>query len=155
MKKICFTGHRNIKITPEIKSKLSEVIEKFIKNGIIDFYAGGAVGWDMLCELTVLELKKNYPQIKLHLVLPCPAEQQTRGWNDSDKTAYAHILSSVDYEICSSSYYNGCMAKRNQRLVDLSDICVCYCRNFRSGSGQTIRMAERKGLEIINLAEEQ
>ena len=153
MKKICFTGHRNIKITPGIKFKLSEVIENFIKKGVEDFYAGGAIGWDMLCETTVLKLKKNYPQIKLYLILPCPPEQQTKGWSDSNKIIYNNILSSADSEICSLSYYNGCMAKRNQRLVDLSDICICYCKNFRSGSGQTIRMAEKKGLEIINLAD--
>ncbi len=56
-------------------------------------------------------------------------------------------------EVCSEHYYDGCMKVRNQRLVDLSDVCVCYYNesNKRSGTGQTVRMAERKHICIINI----
>ena len=45
------------------------------------------------------------------------------------------------------------MKKRNQRLVELGDICVCcYNENrIRSGTGQTVRIAEKQGKEIINI----
>lgn len=48
------------------------------------------------------------------------------------------------------------MKARNARLVELaSDYCICYWnpKNFRSGTGQTVRMAQKKGIEIINLFE--
>ena len=42
------------------------------------FYgAGGALGFDTLAAQTVLDMKKEYPQLRLILVLPC--EDQTRG----------------------------------------------------------------------------
>ena len=36
-----------------------------------------------------------------------------------------------------------------------SDYCICYwnSKDFRSGTGQTVRMAQKKGIEIINLFE--
>lgn len=72
----CFTGHRHI---PEedyeiLKQRLQQEIERLIANDVYYFGAGGALGFDTLTALTVLELKKQYPFIKLILVLPCPEQ---------------------------------------------------------------------------------
>ena len=48
--------------------------------------AGGALGFDTLAAQTVLEMKKEYPQLRLILVLPC--ENQTRGWHSEDIAVY-------------------------------------------------------------------
>ena len=62
MSKSCFfTGHRILKITDTLSERLRETLIKFIENGATDFYAGVAIGWDMLCENTVLQLKACYP----------------------------------------------------------------------------------------------
>ncbi len=153
-KSVCFTGHRNIKKTAELKKALIKQLVMLFDEGADVFYAGGAVGWDMLCERVVIELREKYPHIKLHLVLPCPADEQTAKWNESDKREFMELLLVADMvELCSDHYYDGCMKVRNQRLVDLSDVCVCYYNesNKRSGTGQTVRMAEKKNICIINL----
>lgn len=72
----CFTGHRHI---PEeyyetLKQQLRQEIENLILKGVCYFGAGGALGFDTLAALTVLELKQQYPLIKLILVLPCPKQ---------------------------------------------------------------------------------
>ncbi len=70
MKTVCFTGHRDVKITRELKNRLMATLEKLIQNGCTDFYAGGAVGWDMLCEAAVPAEKiyrhQTAPYISLH-----------------------------------------------------------------------------------------
>ena len=46
------------------------------------------------------------------------------------------------------------MKARTARLVELaSDYCICYWnpKDFRSGTGQTVRMAQKKVIEIINM----
>ena len=55
MKTCCFTGHRVMKITPELVQKLRETIIDVIGQGVTDFYNGGAIGWDMLCAETVMD----------------------------------------------------------------------------------------------------
>lgn len=135
-----------------MKSSIS--FELLVHDGVTEFYAGGALGFDTLAEQTVAELKKSYPQVRLNLVLPCPAEQQTRKWSAENKAEYYRLLSLADsIEICCEHYTADCMKKRNQRLVDLADICVCYFNpnNDRSGTGQTVRIANQKGLSIINV----
>lgn len=154
MKKICFTGHRQITDFHYITRKLLELLEKLINQGAEDFYAGGAVGFDTLCALAVINLKHIHPQIKLHLVLPCSNIEQTDRWNDEQKETFNRIISSADsVEYTSECYKDDCMRLRNARLVELSDCCVCYYTGkYISGTGQTLRMAQKKGIKIYNLA---
>ncbi len=117
-----------------------------------DFYDGGAVGLDMLCAETVIELKAEYPNIKLHLLLPCPPGEHAKRWNKSQVAKYNEILQAADsVTVLSEHYTEDCMKLRNKRLVELADCCVCYCTNPRSGTGQTVRMAREKGIDVINL----
>ena len=154
-KSVCFTGHRNVKITNELILKLNETLTDLIENGVTNFYAGGALGWDMLCEQAVIDLREKFPQIRLNLVLPCSPEEQTARWNNTQKIEYYKFLKTADtIEYTANHYYDGCMKVRNARLVELADCCVCYYDNRgRSGTGQTVRMAKEKGIRVINLAE--
>jgi hypothetical protein len=124
---------------------------------ITDFYTGGAVGWDALAALTILKLRENYPEIKLHLVLPCPFEEQSAKWNEAQKEEHKCIASLADTKEFTSEHLDkNAMRIRNARLVELaSDYCIFYWnpKDFRSGTGQTVRMAQKKGIEVINLFE--
>lgn len=156
MKSACFTGHRNIKEDiAELEERLYCELEKAIVNeSILNFYNGGSVGYDLLAAKVVLMLKQRYPQIKLHMVLPCCPEEQSEKWTDMQKSEYFGILRSADsIEQTSEHYFEGCMKVRNARLVELADCCFCYYdpARYRSGTGQTVWMAERKGMEILNL----
>ena len=154
---VCFTGHRTIAEDKEtLSARLYALLERFVtEQKITDFYTGGAVGWDALAALTVLKLRESYPEVKLHLVLPCPFEEQSAKWNEAQKAEYQHILGLADsVDQVSDRYYNDCMKARNARLVELaSDYCICYWnpKDFRSGTGQTVRMAQKKVIEIINM----
>lgn len=153
MKKICFTGHRQITDFHATTRKLLELLEKLINHGAVDFYAGGAVGFDTLCSLAVINLKHIHPQIRLNLVLPCSNAEQTENWNSQQKETFNRILAAADsVEYISDCYTNDCMKLRNARLVELSDGCICYYKElYKSGTGQTLRMAQKKGINIYNL----
>lgn len=154
-KSACFTGHRSLTgDTTNLETRLYDILERAInKESVTDFYAGGAVGWDELTARTVLKLREIYPQIKLHLVLPCSNEEQTAKWTKEQKTEFYCILGLADsVEYTSEHYYNGCMKVRNARLVELADFCFCFWDTNRqkSGTAQTVRMAQRKKIMIIN-----
>ena len=152
MKTCCFTGHRIIKITPELVQRLKDTIVKLIEQGVTDFYNGGAIGFDMLCAETVIALKAEHSDIKLHMLLPCPSEEHAKRWNKAQVVKYKEILQAADsVTVLSEHYTEDCMKRRNACLVELADCCICYCNNPRSGTGQTVRMARDKGIDIINL----
>jgi len=158
MKSICFTGHRDLSCDIEdLKKRVYNALERAIVNaGITEFYNGGAVGWDMLTAQEVLKLREKYSHIKLHMILPCSPESQSYNWTPEQKKAYFSILEQADsIEQISERYFDGCMKQRNTRLVELSDCCFCYWnRTFRSGTAQTVRMAQRKHIMIVNFCHE-
>lgn len=149
----CFTGHRNL---PEweknsMRQKLEAVTREFAAAGIRTYCAGGAVGFDTLAEQVVLELKKEFPQIRLVLVLPC--RQQAKYWPEWDKAVYQDILRRADELIyVSEEYTKGCMQKRNRRLVEMSTICVTNLSRPTGGTAYTAAYAAKRGLSIINIA---
>lgn len=150
---VCFTGHRDIPVheVPGLKRTLAWMVEQCIVLGYVNFYCGGARGFDMLAGFTVLALKDVYPQVKLVMVLPCG--NQAEKWDAVDRERYAELLRRADLTVClSETYFDGCMRQRNQYLVDHSRVCLAYMTRPRSGAGQTMGMAKRAGLVIHNLA---
>jgi len=151
----CFTGHREIPLLQllPLKKKLRRTIISSIEEGYRFFGAGGALGFDTLAANTVLDLKKNYPDIKLILVLPCL--NQTRGWKEKDIETYENIKSQADKVVYTSEqYFRGCMQKRNRHLVDNSALCISYLTSETGGTAYTVKYARSQGLKILNLAED-
>jgi len=147
-----FTGHRVMEdfeksaILPRLEKSILDMIENDVKV----FICGGALGFDTLAAETVLKLKKSY-DITLCLYLPCP--DQTYDWQEEDVEVYNRILASADEVLYTSQKSRSphLMKKRNMAMVEASDYCICYLKNPKSGTGQTVRMAEEKGIEVINL----
>ncbi len=151
---VCFSGHRKIppEEIPMVSIRLRDALIECIENGYCFFGAGGALGFDALAAQAVLELKVEYPHIRLILVLPC--RDQTRWWKETDITEYERIKSEADKVVYTAEqYYSGCMHKRNRHLVDNSSLCICYLKKHSGGTAYTVHYAEKCGLKIINIAE--
>ena len=146
----CFTGHRSIPQSqePYITWRLEEVIRPLIGQGIRYFGSGGARGFDLMAADTVLRLKKEYPAIRLIMVLPC--RDQTCGWGLEDICRHERILSQADKVVYVQERYSmGCMQKRNRHLVDNSTVCVAYCTRDTGGTAYTVEYARTKGIQVV------
>lgn len=131
--------------------RLRDAVIASIKDGYLYFGAGGALGFDTLAAQTVLNLKKDYPQIKLILVLPC--KTQARGWKQEDIEEYNRIMKAADKVVYTSQdYYSGCMHKRNRHLVDNSSLCICYLNSNTGGTAYTVDYAKSVGCRVSNIA---
>ena len=152
-KTCCFTGHRNILVEKcdIIENRTKNAIISLIKEGYTNFMAGGALGFDTIAALCVIELKNIYPHIKLNLALPC--KDQDKSWNLKDKTVYDNIIKNADsvYYV-SENYTRGCMHVRNTYMVNNSNFCICYLTEASGGTAYTVNLAYKKGLGVINVA---
>ena len=150
---VCFTGHRDIEFNKalHIPSRLKSLMEELIAHGARSFRAGGALGFDMIAALCVLELKEKHPDIRLDLKLPC--KSQADAWSEVDQRAYNSILAQADsIEYTSEHYVPWCMHERNRRLVNGSQVCIAYLLKSKGGTAYTYNYALKKGLKVINLA---
>ena len=149
----CFTGHRHISYenTVMLTQKLRRLILTLAEDGVTIFRAGGAIGFDTLAALCVLE-QRDALGLRLELILPC--HNQTRGWSERDKNYYNHILESCDsYRYISDVYTDSCMLERNRHLVNGSNVCIAYLTQNRGGTLFTVNYAQKNGVKVINLAE--
>ena len=135
----CFSGHRKLPYAQleEIRKRLKSEVIQLINAGVDTFISSYASGFDTEAALTVNELKQDYPNIKLVLVLPYRQE----------------INIPYDECICLTEHYRkGCFHIRNRYMVDNSSYCICYLTENKGGTAYTVNYAKRQGLEIINIA---
>jgi len=153
----CFTGHRMVAKQNEdaVRRELSRAVRVLAVSGYRWFVCGGALGFDTMAAQTVLQWREKM-DIRLFLALPCL--NQTEKWSslpDSEEklSEYSRIKGLADVVYYTGEFYTKtCMKERNQFMVDNSSFCVAYYNGApRSGSGQTFRMAQKAGLEILNL----
>ena len=134
-----------------LQNRLFQRIRELHGDGIVTFYAGGALGFDTLSAEAVLKYRAEHPDVRLVIAIPC--ENQADRWKPEDIARYQEIRRAADESVCLSKRYDReCMRRRNRFMVDHSAVCVCYLTRERSGTAKTVRYAEEQGLRIINLA---
>ena len=154
-----FTGHRPKSFpwkynetAPDcvlLKEVLTEQIKILAARGVTDFLSGMALGADLWYAQIVLDLRKKNPALRLHCILPC--EGQESKWTASVQEHYRSILAQANEVIyVGQKYSQDCMLKRNRYLVNHASILLAiYNGIYRSGTGMTVRYAQRLKREII------
>lgn len=155
----CFTGHRPNKFPWgnnerdircfKYKASIQTKVLSLINNGVYHFICGGAIGFDMYCAEIVLLLKEQYPDIKLEVAVPC--ENQHSLWNKDFQMRYLEILKKADIvTYVSREYTSFCMSKRNDYMLNKSDIVVAgFVEGTTGGTANTIKKAQKLGKKII------
>ena len=156
-----FTGHRPHKFPwkynesdercAALKAALTGQITRLVDAGVTDFYSGGADGVDCWAALSVLELRKKNPALRLHCILP--HKGQADKWSDSAQDRYHSILKQSDsIEYVSHDYYDGCMIDRNHRLVEATgQLLAVYNGERRGGTAATVRYVRKLRRKVVIL----
>ncbi len=152
-KSCAFSGNRELpngKELEKLKKAVENAIMSLVYKGYTDFYAGGALGFDMLCELSVLRIRMLGYNVKLHIF--APFEKQDEKWSADNKIIYSHIIKLADEvtyalpEDVKEAYFI-----RNRAMVDASSVLICFQRKTSGGTEYTKKYAEKCGLEIVAL----
>ena len=115
----CFTGHRPEKLNvPEeiVIRKLKDAIEDAYADGFSDYISGMSRGVDLWAADFVLELRKEYQNVKL--ICAVPYEGFEKGWHIELQEKYNEILHAADevHFIC-ENYSRGSYQKRNEWMI--------------------------------------
>ena len=90
----------------------------------------------------------TYPYITLESAIPC--ETQAVKWSVAARERYYNIAAKCDKEtMLQREYTPGCMEKRNQYMVDHADYILAVWNGRPSGTGNTVRYAQKKGKFVI------
>jgi len=136
---VTFCGHRNIAGEVDIADFLKEKLQALITDGADKFLLGGYGAFDQLAAHVLKELKTAFPTIKITLVIP---------YLDRD----------FNHELYDGSVYlpledvpkRFAISKRNEWMVDQSDVVVSYVKYDWGGAYTTLEYAKRKRKKIVS-----
>lgn len=160
MSTVCFTGHRpdklggyneNNQIAIKVKEDLNMTIRNCIFNGYDTFISGGALGVDQWAAEKVLNWRREFPNIKLIIARPFPS-QACKWYKDS--VDYFNQLCQKANEVIdvnSDPYAAWKMQKRNEWMVDNSDLVVAVWDGSNGGTGNCVKYAQSKNKKIIRI----
>ena len=137
---VTFCGHKDIINSASVEELLKKTIETLIDRGADEFYVGGYGGFDSLAASTVRGLKVQHPNIRLILVIPYLNR-------DYDAQAYDELL----YPPLENIIPRYAISKRNEWMVDQSEVVVSYVTHDWGGASKTLAFAKRKKKEIISV----
>ncbi len=152
MRSACFSGHRMDKLPVGIArravlSMLQEEICRAVSIGITTFYCGTADGIDLFAADIVRRMRETNPSLRIICVKPFRDFGKKLSGNERYLFNTIMMESAAVIEL-SDHYYPACFRVRNQYLVERSDLLIAVMGESRSGTGQTIRMAQRRRIPV-------
>lgn len=139
-----FFGHSNA--PRDLEPKIREAIERLIVENQADcFYVGNNGSFDYMVHKVLRELATEYQHIRYSVVLAyMPQGKDELGIFDYSDTIYPEGLEDVHprYAIC----------KRNEWMIEQSDIVVTYVKHDYGGANRYKQLAIRKAKRIIELS---
>ena len=158
LKTCCFTGHRPKELPwkgdykdPRCKefatTTLLPVIQKYYDNGYRNYIVGAAVGFDMVALIALIKFRKEH-KIKITIAIPC--NNHTAKWSQENRELFAKLSKLADKIIHTSKfdYYDGCMQRRNEYMVNNSNAVIAYYNGSEGGTANTIKYAKSKNKKI-------
>ena len=155
----CVTGHRpsgfpfsreeNALKFMVYRERLRREILSLIREDYRTFYTGMADGADLDFANAVLDLRdRDHYDISLIAALPYPVRPAILG-TDYQRARDGILLRADRADVVSPQYDKSCMQRRNQYMVDRSDIVLAIWNGKeQGGTWNTIRYARAVGKEI-------
>lgn len=118
----CVFGHRNINETQDLRTKITDVIEKLIADENVDtFLFGSKSRFNSLCYELVTNLKEKYPHIKrIYVRAEFPVI------NDDYKAYLLELYEDTFYPEKIKGSGRAAYVERNYEMIDKSKYCIVY-----------------------------
>lgn len=157
---IAITGHRPVDLYGYDLSvlewvTLSKNIEEFLleklkEHNALHCISGMALGVDQLFGLLCVKMKKAGYNITVEAAIPC--KNHTSRWKDATHWEYIKDNADVVTMITDDLYTHECMQKRNEYMVNKSDLVIAVWTGKKSGGTYNcIQYAVSKDIPVYNI----
>ena len=137
---VTFCGHGDKYYSDDFRKRLYDTVEELIKKGAKEFLLGGYGSFDSMAAVVVRELKQAYPKIRSTLVIPyLDRKYDNMGYYDA-----------FVYPPIEQAPKRLAIIKRNEWMVDNSDVVIAYVDHDWGGAARTYAYAVRRK-KVVNL----
>ncbi len=148
-KRCCFSGHGDFS-EYYIKHIVTQHIKQLItEKNVKSFWVGNYGNFDSFIFETLLEIKAEYKDIAIEIILPYLTNTVVQNINSLSEKSDNILLANIA-ETTPNKYK---LLKTNQYMVDNSDFLICYVNRPFGGASSTLSYALKSNrIQIINLA---
>lgn len=158
MKTIAFFGHRRIINKQVLQERLLKTLKIFLPKGFSKLLIGCHGEFDKLSLSVCLNYKQNLDQNVQVCVVLTSLSSLNKGSRDYSRVDMYKDrgCETVFYDI-ENEYYKNRITFSNKRMVDNSDLIICYVdmNAYKSGAKTAINYAMKQNKTVINLFKEE
>ena len=146
--RVSFIGHREVEKLALVEDRLETIIRDLIKTKeYVEFYMGRNGEFDVSAASVVKRVQNNLGKENSSLAL-------VLAYHVKDEEFYENYYDDICMPIDSGVHYKAAITKRNQWMIDNSDLLIAYVNKDFGGAYNTLKYAEKNGVQIINVAKE-
>ena len=145
--RVSFIGHREVEKLALVENRVEEIVRDLIKTKeYVEFYMGRNGEFDTSAASVVKRVQNilGKENSSLSLVL---------AYHVKDEEYYEKYYDEILMPLDSSTHFKSAITKRNQWMIDNSDLLIAYVNKDFGGAYNTLKYAEKKGVNIINVAD--
>ena len=143
-------GH---KTPPNLKEQIRKAAINLIENEDVDVFLVGEKGsYEVDAYDTILEVQKEYPQIRIHLIISNITDLHEIGSVYCEKcTERRGFDEFILPPKCEFGYKKLCIVYRNRYIIENTDFIIAY-NNHKGRAYEFCKIAQAKGVQVIELA---
>lgn len=135
---VAFCGHNEVTNPDGVRRWLEHTVGDLIQRGATTFYLGGYGGFDRLAASVLHKVSAANPSVESILVLPY-----------LNREAEDDLYDGTIYPPLENIPKRLAIIKRNEWMVDHSDVIVAYVLHEWGGANAMLKYGLRKGKEVI------
>lgn len=141
--RVSFIGHREVEDFFFVEEQVYNVVADLISTKeYVEFYVGRNGEFDILVASIIKRVKKEIGEYNSSLILVIP-------YPVAEKEAYENYYDEVEYPIeLHKVHYKSAITKRNEWLVENSDMVVAYVIRDYGGAAHCLKKAIEIGIEV-------
>ena len=144
--RVAFIGHRVISNILQIENELEKIVKELMRShSFVEFYVGRNGDFDISAASVIKRVRKSCDANNCELILVLP-------YANKDECYFEQYYDNIYYPLAPKTYYKKAILKRNEWLVDNSDLLIAYVESDRVGGAmKTLHYAVKTNTYVINL----
>lgn len=143
--RVAFIGHREIYQFRQVEEELEKTIYDLLsKKEYVEFYVGRNGDFDIMVASAVKRVQKSFGNHNSSLILVLPYKMK-------DLEFYEEFYDEVILPLAPTTHFKSAITKRNEWLVENSELLIAYVLTESGGAYQCVKKAQQHSREILYL----
>lgn len=145
--RVSFIGHREVDDFRFVEDQLERIVRDLIQTKeYVEFYVGRNGEFDIMVASVIKRAKRDYGDANssMILVLPYPI---------ADMDMMEDFYDEIWLPLGSDVHFKSAITKRNEWLIENSDMLVAYVIRDTGGAYQSVKYAEKSKKAVVHVAQ--